>query len=91
MEARNRFVILLALVLFASVPVQSANQPEAVQISSAHTASCLVKITFDPLVLPLDSITIDYLLHSSSVQWAPIDSSLSDAESSALRNSQPYS
>jgi len=27
----------------------------------------LVKITFDPLVLPLDSITIDYLLHSSSV------------------------
>ncbi|MCP4613595.1 MAG: hypothetical protein GY845_33315 [Planctomycetes bacterium] len=67
MEARNRFVILLALVLFASVPAQSANQPAAAQISSAHTASCLVKITFDPLVLPLDSITIDYLLHSSSV------------------------
>ena len=67
MEARNRFVILIALVLFASVPVQSANQPAAAQISSTHTASCLVKITFDPLVLPLDSITIDYLLHSTSV------------------------
>jgi hypothetical protein len=67
MEATNRFVILLILVLFASVPVQSANQPAAAQISSTHTASCLVKITFDPLVLSLDSITIDYLLHSTNV------------------------
>ncbi len=67
MEATNRFVILLILVLFASVPAQSANQPAAAQISSAHTASCLVKITFDPLVLSLDGITIDYLMHSSSV------------------------
>jgi len=67
MEAKNRFVILLILVLFASVPAQSANQPAAAQFSSTHTASCLVKITFDPLVLSLDSITIDYLLHSTSV------------------------
>ncbi|MBW7990093.1 MAG: hypothetical protein FVQ84_08785 [Planctomycetes bacterium] len=67
MEGRNRFVILLALVLFASVPAQSANQPAAARISSTHTASCLVKITFDPLVLSLDSLTIDYLMHSTSV------------------------
>ena len=67
MEATNRFVILLILVLFASVPAQSANQPAAAQISSTHTASCLVKITFDPLVLSLDSITIDYLMHSTNV------------------------
>ncbi|MHC4537073.1 MAG: hypothetical protein ACYS6K_24250 [Planctomycetota bacterium] len=67
MEATNRFVILLILVLFASVPVQSANRPAEARLSSTHTASCLVKITFDPLVLPLDSITIDYLLHSTSV------------------------
>lgn len=67
MEATNRFVILLILVLFASAPAQSANQPTAAQISSTHSASCLVKITFDPLVLSLDSITIDYLLHSTSV------------------------
>jgi hypothetical protein len=66
MEATNRFVIVLVLVL-ASVPAQSANQPAAAQVSSTHSASCLVKITFDPLVLPLDSITIDYLLHSTSV------------------------
>jgi hypothetical protein len=67
MEVTNRFVILLIFVLSASVPVQSANPPAAAQLSSTHTASCLVKITFDPLVLSLDSITIDYLLHSSSV------------------------
>jgi len=67
MEATKGIVIFLIMVLFASVPAQSANQPEAAQISSTHTASCLVKITFDPLVLSLDSITIDYLLHSTSV------------------------
>jgi len=67
MEVTNRFVILLIFVLSASVPVQSANPPAEAQLSSTHTASCLVKITFDPLVLSLDSITIDYLLHSTSV------------------------
>jgi hypothetical protein len=65
MEATKGIVILLVLVV-ASVPAQSANRPET-QFSSTHTASCLVKITFDPLVLPLDNITIEYLLHSTSV------------------------
>jgi len=67
MEATKHIVVLLVLLLLISVPAQSANQPAAVQISNTHTASCLVKITFDPLVLPLDDITIDYLLHSSSI------------------------
>ena len=67
MEATNRIVILLILVLFASVPAQSADQPAGAKFSSAHTASCLVKITFDPIVLSLDGITIDYLLHSTSI------------------------
>ncbi|MFB0555615.1 MAG: hypothetical protein ACETWQ_20105 [Phycisphaerae bacterium] len=67
MEATKRIVVLLVLLLLISVPAQSANNPAAAQISNTHTASCLVKITFDPLVLPLDDITIDYLLHSSSI------------------------
>ncbi|MHC4126254.1 MAG: hypothetical protein ACYSRR_07360, partial [Planctomycetota bacterium] len=69
MEAASRFVIviLLIVVLVASIPAQSANQPDTVQISSTHTASCIVKITFDPLVLSLDNMTIDYLLHSTSI------------------------
>ena len=67
MEATKSIVVLLVLLLLISVPAQSANQSAAARISNTHTASCLVKITFDPLVLPLDDITIDYLLHSSSI------------------------
>ena len=67
MEAKKHIVVLLVLILLISVPAQSANKPAAAELSNTHVASCLVKITFDPLVLPLDSITIDYLLHSSSV------------------------
>ena len=67
MEATSRFVILLVVVLLVSVPAESANQPAAAQISSTHTASCIVKVTFDPLVLSLDNMTIDYLMHSTSI------------------------
>jgi hypothetical protein len=70
MEASSRFVVLnfLVVILLVSVSTESSNQSAfAAQISSTHTASCLVKITFDPLVLSLDGITIDSLLHSTSI------------------------
>ena len=67
MEAKKHIVVLLVLILLISVTAQSANKPAAAELSNTHVASCLVKITFDPLVLPLDDMTIDYLLHSSSV------------------------
>jgi hypothetical protein len=67
MEAKKHIVVLLVLILLISVTAQSANKPAAAELSNTHVASCIVKITFDPFVLPLDSITIDYLLHSSSV------------------------
>jgi hypothetical protein len=67
MEPASRFVILLIVLLTATFPAQSADQPDTVQISSTRTASCIVKITFDPLVLSLDNMTIDYLLHSSNI------------------------
>jgi hypothetical protein len=67
MEATKHIVVLLVLILLISVPAQSANKPATAELSNTHVASCLVKVTFDPLVLPLDNITIDYLLHSSSV------------------------
>jgi hypothetical protein len=67
MEANKHIVVLLVLILLISVTAQSANNPAAAELSNTHVASCLVKITFDPLVLPLDDITIDYLLHSSSI------------------------
>ncbi len=67
METTKHIVVLLVLILLISVPAQSANKPATTELSNTHVASCLVKVTFDPLVLPLDNITIDYLLHSSSV------------------------
>jgi len=67
MEAKKHIVVLLVLILLISVTAQSANKPAEAELSDTHVASCLVKITFDPLVLPLDDITIDYLLHSSGI------------------------
>jgi len=67
MEPTKRIVILLILLLLTSVPAQSVEQPATTQISNTRTASCVVKITSDPMVLPLDDATIDYLLHSTSI------------------------
>ena len=67
MEAKKHIVVLLVLILLISVTAQSANKPAEAELSDTHVASCLVKITFDPLVLPLDDITIDYLLHNSGI------------------------
>ena len=66
METTKRIVILLTLVLLAVGPSQSAEEP-AGTISNTRTASCLVKITCDPAILPLNLETIDYLLRSSGV------------------------
>ncbi|MCH7559086.1 MAG: hypothetical protein IIB56_16765 [Planctomycetes bacterium] len=67
MEATKHIVILLVLILLTSAPAQSANRPAATDISNTRTASCVVKITSDPMVLPLDNTTIDYLLHSTGI------------------------
>lgn len=67
MGAIRRLVILLVVVLFVSVSAQPADQTKTTQISDTRTASCLVKITFDPLILSLDNMTIDSLLHSTSI------------------------
>lgn len=67
MEATKHIVILLVLILLTSAPAQSANRPAAEDISNTRTASCVVKITSDPMVLPLDNTTINYLLHSTGI------------------------
>jgi hypothetical protein len=67
MEPTKRIVILLVLILLTSTPAQPANKPAAGDISNTRAASCVVKITSDPMVLPLDDATIDYLLHSTGI------------------------
>ena len=64
MEIAKRFVVLIVVLLMAA-GAQSAEGPA--KISNTRTASCLVKITSDPAVLPLSFETIDYLLRSSGV------------------------
>jgi len=54
---------MLTLVLFTTGAAVSKEQ----KISETFTASCLLKITLDPAILPLNDTTIDYLLHSSGV------------------------
>jgi len=61
MKSTKRIVVLLILAVFVTSPVLSA------QISKIRTANCLVKVTCDPAIIPLNLETIDYLLHSSGV------------------------
>jgi hypothetical protein len=66
METTKRIVIMLILGLLAVGPSQSAEKP-AKRISNTRTASCLVKITCDPAILPPDSRVINFLLRSSAI------------------------
>ena len=66
MEIAKRFVILLTLFSLALSAAQSQEKP-APRTSNTRTASCLVKITSDPAVLPLSFESIAYLLASSGV------------------------
>jgi hypothetical protein len=74
METAKRTVILLIFALLTTVVAQSADTSPAkppatpaIGISDTRTASCLVKITADAAVLPLDQETIYMLLQSSGV------------------------
>jgi hypothetical protein len=76
MEPAKRITILLAVVLLTIGTAQSAEKPAetkaavasaAGQISNTRSASCVVRITAHPAVLPLTFDTIQYLLHSSGV------------------------
>jgi hypothetical protein len=67
MKTTKTAAILLSLVLLTATGTQSAEKPAKKEISNTQTASCLVKITTDPSVLPGGIIAIDYLMHSSGV------------------------
>jgi hypothetical protein len=62
----KRIFFLLILALLVICPVQSGEK-QAIPASNTRTANCLVKITCDPAILPLNLETIDYMLRSSGV------------------------
>lgn len=66
MEATKHFVVVMIASILAAGLVQAAEQPQA-KLSNTRHASCLMKVTCDPAVLPLSFETIDYLLRSSAV------------------------
>ena len=66
METKKRIIILLLLALLTAGTTQSAEK-QATAVSNTRTASCLVKVTCDPAIIPLNLETIDYLLNSSGV------------------------
>jgi hypothetical protein len=66
METAKRIIFLLTLTILVITPVQSKGK-QAASTSNTRTESCLVKVTCDPAILPLNLETIDYLLHSSGV------------------------
>ena len=66
METTKRLTILLIVAVLVTGSIQAAEQSQA-KLSHTHVASCLVKVTCNPVVLPLSFETIDYLLHSSGV------------------------
>jgi uncharacterized membrane protein YgcG len=76
METAKRIITLLVVMLLVAGVSRSAEKPAetkaavasaAGQISNTRSASCVVRITAHPAVLPLTFDTIQYLLHSSGV------------------------
>ena len=67
MEIAKHILVLIIGITLATTPIQSAEQQQT-KLSNTCQASCLVKVSCDPVVLPLSLETIDFLLHSSSIE-----------------------
>jgi hypothetical protein len=65
MKAKQIAVLLATLVLLATTTAQPQEKDQPA--SGTRTASCLIKVTCDPDILPLSFETIEYLLCSSGV------------------------
>lgn len=79
MRTRNCVIILLIVALTGSVAMamqaaqdNSAKGQQTTQraISGTRAASCVVRITVDPVIVPLDPATLQSLLYSSAVATA---------------------
>ena len=66
METAKRVIFMLILAILVISPAQS-EEKQAARISNTRSANCLIKVTCDPAILPLNLETIDYLLRSSGV------------------------
>jgi|GEM_PF-3473984 len=67
MKTRILVLIAAALILTGSAVAQDTVIGPESKISNTRRATCLIKITCDPDILPLSFQTVEYLMHSSSV------------------------
>lgn len=67
MKIRKLTALLAAIILLTTATAQEDTKEAKKELSNTRIASCLVKITCDPAVLPLSLETIDQLLNSSGV------------------------
>ncbi|MHC4482514.1 MAG: hypothetical protein ACYSW4_03090 [Planctomycetota bacterium] len=67
MKTRKLAVLLAAIILVAAAIGQEPEKQPQAALSNTWKASCLVKVTCDPAILPLSLETIDSLMHSSGV------------------------
>ncbi|MHC4335618.1 MAG: hypothetical protein ACYSUV_17985 [Planctomycetota bacterium] len=67
MKTKKLTIILAALVLLSAAIAREGAQEQKEEVSNTLTASCLVKVTCDPAIMPLTFETVDYLMHSSGV------------------------
>ena len=64
-------MVTAVIVMAADNPDKPANPAKTVEkskeISNTRSASCILRITFDPSVLPLNSDMLHYLVKSSGI------------------------
>ncbi|UCE48095.1 MAG: hypothetical protein JSW47_21165, partial [Phycisphaerales bacterium] len=65
MRTTRSVFIVLSLVLLTAGAAQSTEQGK--KVSNTHTASCLIQVTSDPAIFPVNHETIEALMYSSSV------------------------
>ncbi|MHC4456290.1 MAG: hypothetical protein ACYS0I_04195 [Planctomycetota bacterium] len=65
MKTLKLSILLAIAILLTAASAQSKEEPK--EISNTRTASCLLKVTADPAILPLSFDALQYLMHSSGV------------------------
>ncbi len=66
METTKRLMILLIAAVLAAGSIQAA-EPSQTKLSDTRAASCIVKVTCDPTILPLNLDSVNSLLRSSAI------------------------
>ncbi|MHC4395958.1 MAG: hypothetical protein ACYS1A_09930 [Planctomycetota bacterium] len=65
MKTKKLTILVVTVILLTTASLQAEEKTKLT--SNTRTASCLVKVTIDPAILPLNYDNIEYLLSSSAI------------------------